>query len=69
MNFLAQLQTHIHAPIYAQHQRWPANLWAETPPPSNMANIKAGLEIIETLQTEDAFVAPAGDTVTKKSFV
>jgi predicted amidohydrolase len=69
MNFLAQLQTHIHAPVYARHQRWPANLWADTPPPNNMANVKAGLEIVEKLQSEDHFVPPAGSTLTKKSFV
>ena len=69
MNFLAQLQTHIHAPFYERHQRWPANLWAKTPPPNNMANIKAGLEIVENLQKEDVFVPPAGGTLTKKSFV
>ena len=69
MNFLAQLQTHIHAPVYERHQRWPANLWAETPPPDNMANIKAGLEIVEKLQREDTFVAPTGSALAKKSFV
>ena len=69
MNFLAQLQTHIHAPFYAKHQRWPANLWADTPPPGNMANIKAGQELLGKLQTEDVFIPPSGNPLTKKSFV
>ncbi len=69
MNFLAQLQTHIHAPVYARHSRWPRDLWAAEPPPNNMANIVAGQKIIESLQENDDFVAPAGQQATKKSFV
>ena len=69
MNFLAQLQTHIHAPFYQKSQRWPANLWANEPPPNNMANIKAGQKIIATLQEEDSIVAPSESQMTKKSFV
>jgi predicted amidohydrolase len=69
MNFLAQLQTHIHAPVYQQHQRWPANLWSESPPTNNMANIKAGQEVISALHDDGSLVAPSGIPITKKSFV
>ena len=69
MNFLAQLQPHVHAPIYARSQLWPANLWAESPPPNNMANIKAGQGVISRLQEEDLLVPPAGGALKKKSFV
>ena len=69
MNFLAQLQTHIHAPVYARHERWPANLWSDTPPPGNLANIKAGVKVVSRLQTQGDFVPPAGGAVEKKSFV
>jgi hypothetical protein len=34
-----------------------------------MANIVAGQKIIESLQENDDFVAPAGQQATKKSFV
>jgi predicted amidohydrolase len=69
MNFVAQLQTHIHAPVYARHQCWPPDLWADTPPPNNMANIKAGQQAIAALQDAGTFVRPADDPLTKKSFV
>ena len=69
MNFLAQLQTHIHAPVYQQHQRWPANLWSESPPTNNMANIQAGQEVISALHDDGSLVAPSGIPITKKSFV
>jgi predicted amidohydrolase len=69
MNFLAQLQTHIHAPVYQRHQQWPANLWAEAPPPDNMANIKAGQKVIESLQEDGVFVPPSGSGIKKQSFV
>jgi len=69
MNFLAQLQTHIHAPVYQRHPRWPANLWAAQPPPDNMANIKAGHGIISDLQENGSLKAPSGGGLQKKSFV
>ena len=68
MNFLAQLQTHIHAPVYQRHEMWPANLWAENPPPGNMANIKAGQARISQLQKEGSLIPPAASMI-KKSFV
>jgi predicted amidohydrolase len=68
MNFLAQLQTHLHAPFYADKQLWPKEMWSETPPPGNMANIKSGMQVIQDLQQQDLFVPPA-TTTSKKSFV
>lgn len=68
MNFLAQLQTHIHAPFYQNAERWPANLWAENPP-DNLSNIKAGQAVIGRLQKDGSFVPPAGGDLRKKSFV
>ena len=69
MNFLAQLQTHIHAPVYAEQNLWPKHLWSEEPPPNNFANIKAGQAVIGDLQKSGFFKAPAGGPGTKKSFV
>jgi len=68
MNFLAQLQTHLHAPYYTDKQLWPKELWSENPPPGNMANIKAGLQVIHDLQEQDLFVPPV-QSANKKSFV
>ena len=68
MNFLAQLQPHIHAPFYAEKSLWPAELWASEPPASNFANIKAGIEVIKQLQEDGTFVPPRSVTA-KKSFV
>jgi predicted amidohydrolase len=68
MNFLAQLQTHVHAPYYANNQAWPGELWAESPPSGNMANIKAGMQVIKDLQDKDLFVPPMA-AADKKSFV
>lgn len=68
MNFLAQLQTHVHAPFYAQMALWPKELWADTPPDGNMANIKAGMKVIGDLQQQDLFVKPLAAS-DKKSFV
>ena len=68
MNFLAQLQTHIHAPVYQQHEMWPPNLWSDKPPPGNMANILAGQKVISALHEKQAFVPPTVG-IEKKSFV
>ncbi len=31
MNFLAEVNTAIHAPIYEKYRTWPEDHWAETP--------------------------------------
>lgn len=69
MNFLAQLQTHVHAPFYARRELWPKNLWAQAGPPNDMANLRAGVAAIGRLQQEGFFAAPAGAQFDKKSFV
>jgi hypothetical protein len=68
MNFLAQLQTHVHAPYYTDTALWPKELWSENPPDGNLANIKAGMKVINDLQQQDLFVPPAAASG-KKSFV
>jgi hypothetical protein len=69
MNFLAQLQTHIHAPFYERRALWPRALWSATPPPGDLANMKAGAETIARLQAEGLLVPPAGPQLEKQSFV
>jgi hypothetical protein len=69
MNFLAQLQTHIHAPFYQRKEMWPARMWAENPPPGDIGNIKAGREVIARLLNDGTFVRPAAGSIDKKSFV
>lgn len=69
MNFLAQLQPHIHAPIYSGASLWPRDLWRDQPPPGDIANIRAGMELIGRLQADGTFVPPAGAPTAKKSFV
>ena len=58
MNFLAQLQTHVHAPFYARQELWPRNLWSATPPENEPANLRAGAERIAALQGEGILVPP-----------
>lgn len=69
MNFLAQLQPHIHAPFYAQRELWPRHLWEDTPPAGDRANIMAGRQAIERLTAEGLFVAPDAAIAPKQSFV
>ena len=69
MNFLAQLQTEVHGRQYLRKPMWPANLWSETPPPNDMANIKFGMEHIAKLIQDGTFVPPAGAAMKKKSYV
>jgi len=68
MNFLAQLQPHIHAPFYADKKLWPPELWAAAPPESDKANIMAGIGVVKKLQEDGTFVPP-GEAATKKGFV
>jgi predicted amidohydrolase len=69
MNFLAQLQPHIHAPFYAKRALWPKHLWCGTPPAGDAANMKAGVELIRRLQEENFLARPAGGPIDKASFV
>lgn len=69
MNFLAQLQTHVHAPFYARRALWPQGLFAAEPPAGDAANVRAGMEAIARLQREGFLVPPAGAQLGKKSFV
>lgn len=69
MNFLAQLQPHIHAPVYAKRSLWPKHLWSAQPPANDAANVRAGLEVIRRLQEEGLLVPPDGGPVDKGSFV
>ena len=69
MNFLAQLQTHVHAPFYQRREHWPKNLWAATAPANEIANIRAGEEVIARLQKENVLVPPDGPQVGKTSFL
>ena len=69
MNFLAQVQTEVHGRHFLRKQMWPANLWSDTPPPNDFANIKFGMELIGKLSENGTFVAPAGTAIKKKSYV
>lgn len=68
MNFLAELQTHVHAVQYARKAMWPKELWKDGATGGDMGNIKAGRETIARLQKEGLFVPP-GTALDKKSFV
>jgi predicted amidohydrolase len=67
MNFLAQLQTHIHAPFYAEKELWPAHMWADNPPAGDLSNIKSGMAVVKQLQEDGTFIAPAS-VANKKGF-
>ena len=69
MNFLAQLQTHVHAPSYQAQELWPRQLWSGQPPANDAANLRAGAETIARLQKAGVLVAPEGPQVNKTSFV
>ncbi len=68
MNFVAQLQTHIHAPFYERAALWPAELWSAEPPAGDISNIKAGIGIVNKLQEDGLFVPPE-NVASKKGFV
>jgi predicted amidohydrolase len=69
MNFLAQLQPHIHAPFYAKRALWPKHLWSQEPPANDAANMQAGAAVIRRLQAEGLLARPAGGPIEKDSFV
>ncbi|MDX2224102.1 MAG: nitrilase-related carbon-nitrogen hydrolase [Rhodospirillaceae bacterium] len=68
MNFLNELQTHVHAVQYARKSLWPKELWKSAPTGGDLGNIKAARENIARLQNEGLFVPPATGQ-DKKSFV
>ena len=68
MNFLNELQTHVHAVQYARKALWPKELWKDGATGGDIGNIKAARENIARLQREGLFVAPASG-LDKKSFV
>lgn len=55
MNFLAQLQTHIHAPAYAAAERWPPHLFRDAGRLDRGANARAGTEVIARLKAAGVF--------------
>ena len=68
MNFVAQLQTEVHARQYARKTMWPARLWADAPPPGDLGNIKKGMEIIQSKLQDGTFERP-GSQMDKDSYV
>jgi hypothetical protein len=68
MNFLAQVQTEVHARQYARKTMWPARMWADAPPPGDLGNIKVGREIIKRL-LDDGTLTPPGTAMDKDSYV
>lgn len=68
MNFLAQLQTEVHARQYARKTMWPAHMWANEPPQGDLGNIMKGREIVKGLVDDGTFAAP-GTATDKDSFV
>lgn len=69
MNFLAQLQTGVHARQYARKPMWPQEMWASEPPPSDMANVMEGRKVIKQLLENGTFVPPSSSVLDKDSFV
>ncbi len=46
MNFLAEVNTAIHAPIYQTYQTWPADYWADRPIQRTEENHELNAEVI-----------------------
>jgi predicted amidohydrolase len=59
LNFLAELSTGIHAPIYAAASHWPLNGWAQTPGTGVAENRKVEAEVIAELTRRGVLVAPS----------
>ncbi len=68
MNFLAQVQTEVHARQYARKTMWPARMWDSEPPQGDLGNIMKGREIVKRLLDDGTFAAP-GSSMDKDSFV
>ena len=68
MNFLAQVQTELHARQYARKTMWPARMWADEPPQGDLGNIKKGRAIIQRL-IKDGTITPPGEHMDKDSYV
>ena len=58
LNFLAELSTGIHAPIYAAARHWPLNGWAQTPGTGVAENRKVEAEVIADLTRRGVLMAP-----------
>jgi hypothetical protein len=58
LNFLAELSTGIHAPIYAAASHWPLNGWANAPGTGVAENRKVEGEVIADLTRRGVLAAP-----------
>lgn len=58
MNFLAELNTAIHAPIYQKYSTWPADHWADQPMQRGEENFELVNQVIETQLKNGRLVPP-----------
>ncbi len=60
MNFLAEVNTAIHAPIYQKYQTWPADYWADTPIQHTEENHQVNAEVVRARIAAGLQVPPEG---------
>ena len=58
MNFLAELNTQVHAPLYASHTLWPADHWAHSPIREGGENHQVINDVISRRIKEGRLVPP-----------
>ena len=61
MNFLAEINTAVHAPIYSAYSTWPADHWADTPIQTGAENHAVINEVIRERIAQGLQVAPDDD--------
>ena len=59
LNFLAELSTRIHAPIYADAEHWPLNGWADHPGTGVAENRTVESQVIAAMTNSGVLVAPS----------
>lgn len=58
LNFLAQLQPHIHLPTYENAEHWPANQWADEPIHDAKENAEVGQRVIQKMVSNGILIEP-----------
>ncbi len=59
LNFLAELSTGIHAPLYAAAHHWPLNHWAQSPGKGVAENRQVEADVIAELTRRGVLMAPS----------
>ena len=57
-NFLAQLQPHLHTPVYGGAELFPANGWREKPIRSVSENLELEAAVIQRMLRDDVLTPP-----------